>query len=87
MAQRKDIAVLLTNQSTSKSLHEGVGNPQAYGGNVVSYLSTYIIHLQRTSNRNRFPGITATLAHACGKQNVSVANHRWWFLRRRLQTH
>jgi len=49
LAQTKNIAVLITNQSTSNPRHgESEANiPQPFGGKVISNTSTYIVNLER----------------------------------------
>jgi len=62
IAQTKNIAVLLTNQSVSTPRKEEDEDPKpCCGGNIVSYLSTYILHLRRRKSRSSYSGITATI--------------------------
>jgi RecA/RadA recombinase len=61
LAQTKNIAVLLTNQCVSNPRNEEDEDPKPCGGNIVSYLSTYILHLRRRKSRSSYPGITATI--------------------------
>jgi len=48
LAQTKNIAVLITNQSTCNPRHDEfeAKSPQPFGGNVISITSTYIINLE-----------------------------------------
>ena len=48
LAQTKNIAVLITNQSTSNPRHDEFEAriPQPFGGNVISNTSTYIVNLE-----------------------------------------
>jgi len=48
LAQTKNIAVLITNQSTCNPRHDEfeAKSPQPFGGNVISNTSTYIINLE-----------------------------------------
>jgi DNA repair protein RadA len=60
LAQTNNIAVMITNQSTSNPENEAkYDNPRPFGGNVISHTSDYIIHLTRGC---KMPGsITAIL--------------------------
>jgi DNA repair protein RadA len=57
LAQRNNIAVVITNHTTVNPDTIEYANPQPFGGNLVSHTSTYIISLERRK-RN---GIEATL--------------------------
>jgi DNA repair protein RadA len=47
LAQRNNIAVVITNHMTVNPDAFEYGNPQPFGGNLVSHTSTYIIRLER----------------------------------------
>ena len=47
LAQRNNIAVVITNRMTVNSDAFEYGNPQPFGGNIVSHASAYIISLKR----------------------------------------
>ena len=57
LAQRNNIAVVITNHTTVNPDAFEYANPQPFGGNLVSYTSTYIISLKR----RKMNGIEATL--------------------------
>jgi RecA/RadA recombinase len=67
LARTQDVAILVTTQSTSNPRYAEVEDPQPFGGKIISYTSTYIVHLKRAGKRNRFPGITATLVDIYGQ--------------------
>jgi DNA repair protein RadA len=51
LAQRNNIAVIITNQSTSNpDIQSKLKDPQPFGGNVISYTSTHVVYLERTSS-------------------------------------
>ena len=51
LAQRNNIAVVITNQSTSNpDTQSNIKDPQPFGGNVISHTSTYIVYLERSSS-------------------------------------
>jgi DNA repair protein RadA len=52
LTQRNNIAVVITNQSTSNPYTQfKVKDPQPFGGNVIfSYTSTYIVYLERAGS-------------------------------------
>ncbi|HET7389505.1 MAG TPA: hypothetical protein VFJ51_01685 [Nitrososphaeraceae archaeon] len=47
LTQTKNIAVLITNQCSANN--EENEDPRPFGGNIVSYASTYIIYLKRNT--------------------------------------
>jgi len=51
LTQRNNIAVVITNQSTcNPDTRFNVKDPQPFGGNVISYTSTYIVYLERAGS-------------------------------------